>query len=466
VAISVHVVLAAFAVPAALTAAYVWFFVLKIPLERPVDALFGNARIPREGWAAWYVAPLVAFTLTYAVFWLYFRKTRRWTVLGFALAGTIAIVFGNTLAFWTKTVGYQWYYGPGDIAASVHVLWPMFKFSFGRVTHVLMVHAPLIFAAGALFSTVVALVLDLPWRCQQPAPPTRLSALAFAPNAGRIGRIATTVLMTLFVIREAAAAMPFFALAVAPLAALAWWFLSFRGGRYDFINVLMGSALLALISALPLFLALATRGYQTSYQGFDPATLALGFMTRAAVYLLASVVMIRVTLVLSRVADKLLTKTPFLRRAALKPTASSTPLPVPQAGIPGRLVTVVIMTLVITNDAKAGMSGMAAIVALLVALIWWFVSFHRGRSGFGNMLAGSALHALIVTIASQPFWRGGRASLNPFPDAGWGLESAQRTMAIELVTRTGAYLLVAFLMIRITLALPRVAEKVRRRLSG
>ncbi|MEA2878178.1 MAG: hypothetical protein QOF14_3374 [Hyphomicrobiales bacterium] len=112
---------------------------LKIPLERPVDALFGNARIPREGWAAWYVAPLVAFTLTYAVFWLYLRKTQRWTVLGFALAGTIAVVFGNTLAFWTKSVGYQWYYGSGDIAASVRVLAPMFAYSFGRVTHVLMV---------------------------------------------------------------------------------------------------------------------------------------------------------------------------------------------------------------------------------------------------------------------------------------------------------------------------------------
>jgi hypothetical protein len=342
----------------------------------------------------------------------------------------------------------------------------MFRYSFGTITHALMVHAPLIFAAGALFGTVVALVLDLPWRRQQAAPPTRLSALVFAPNAGRIGLSVTTVLMTLFVIREAAAAMPFFALAVAPLAALAWWFLSFRGGRYDFINALMGSALLPSIAALPLFLALATRGYQTSYHGFDPATLALGFATRTLVYLLVSVVMIRVALVLSRVADKLLTKAPFLRRAALKPTASSTPLPVPQAGIPGRLVLVAIMTLVVTNDAKAGMSGVAAIVALLVALIWWFVSFRRGRSGFGNMLAGSALQALIVTIASQPFWRSGRASLNPFPDAGWGLESAQRTMATELVIRTGAYLLVAFLMIRITLALPRITAKVRRRLSG
>jgi hypothetical protein len=463
--ISVHAVLAALALPAALTAAYVWFFVLKIPIERPVDALFGDVRVPREGWAAWYVAPLVAFTLTYAVLWPYFRTTQRWTVLGFALAGTIAIVFGNTLAFWTRTVGYNWYYGT-DIAASIRVLMPMFRFSFGTITHSLMVHAPLIFAAGALFGTIVALVLDLPWRRQQTAPPTRLSARVFAPNAGRIGRIVTTVLMTLFVIREAAAAMPFFALAVAPLAALVWWLLSFRGGRYDFINAMMGSALLASIAALPLFLALATRGDQTSYQGFDPATLALGFGTRTAVYLLASVVMIRVTLVLSRVADRALTKTPFLRRAALQPAASSTPLPASQAGIPGRLVTVVIMTLVITNDANAGMSGMAAIVALLVALIWWFVSFRRGRSGVGNMLAGSALHALIVTIASQPFWRGGRASLNPFPDAGWGLESAQQTMAIELVARTGAYLLVAFLMIRITLALPRVAEKVRRRLSG
>jgi hypothetical protein len=98
--------------------------------------------------------------------------------------------------------------------------------------------------------------------------------------------------------------MPFFALAVPPLAALVWWFVSFRGGRYDFINVLMGSALLALILMLPLFLALAlapaTDGYQTGSYGFDPATLALGFVMRTPVYLLVSIIVIRITLALSK----------------------------------------------------------------------------------------------------------------------------------------------------------------------
>jgi hypothetical protein len=311
VTVSVHVVLAALALPAALTAAHVWFFVLKIPLERPIDALFGSTRVPRDGWAAWYVPPLVAFTLTYAVFWLYFRRTQRWTVLGFALAGTIAIVFGNTLTFWTKTVGYHWYYGT-DIAASIRELIPMFRYSFGRVTHVLMVHGPLIFPAGTLFGTVVALVLDLPWRRWQAAPPPPLAALVYAPNAGRTGRIVTTVLMAAFFIRETAGEMPFFAFVVAPLAAQAWWFLSFRDGRYDFINALMGSALLALISALPLVLALAGMssigGLQMRPHGFDPATLALGVVTRMAVYLLVSIVMIKVVLALSKAIGVVMTR--------------------------------------------------------------------------------------------------------------------------------------------------------------
>lgn len=307
VTISVHLVLAALALPAAFTAAYIWFFVLKMPLERPVDALFGNPQVPREGWAAWYVAPLVAFMLTYVVFWLYFRSTQRWTVLGFALGGTIAVVFGNTLAFWIKNVGYHWYYGPGDIAASIRVLWPMFAFSFGRVTHVLMVHAPLIFAAGALSGTVMALVLDLPWRRRQAAPPTRLSTLAFAPDAGRLGRIVTTVLMTLFVARETADQILFCTIVVAPLTALIWWFLSFRGGRYDFGNVMMGSALLAVVPALAFFFALAQMrgidGFQVQANGFDRAMVAIGLVTRTLVYLLVSIIVIRIILALSKAAS-------------------------------------------------------------------------------------------------------------------------------------------------------------------
>src|ERR1044072_249114 len=82
-----HLILAAFAVPAALTAAYIWFYVLKMPLDRPVGPLVRTAPANREGWAAWYVAPPFAFALAYAVFWLYFRKAHRRTLIGFAGSG-------------------------------------------------------------------------------------------------------------------------------------------------------------------------------------------------------------------------------------------------------------------------------------------------------------------------------------------------------------------------------------------
>ena len=62
--------------------------------------------------------------------------------------------------------------------------------------------------------------------------------------------------------------------------------------------------MLALISALPLVLALALvssiDGLQTRAHGFDPATLALGVGTRMALYLLVSIVMIKATLALSK----------------------------------------------------------------------------------------------------------------------------------------------------------------------
>jgi hypothetical protein len=287
-AASVHLILAAFAVPATLTALYVWFYILKMPLERPVGPLFGNAPAPREGWAAWYVAPPVAFALTYAVFWLYFRRTHRWTVLGFVLAGALAIVLGGTVAFWVKNIGYTWYSVPGaTIAAIASALAPMFSFAFGRAVHALIEHAPLSFPAGALFGAIVGLLMDLPWRhTRETATAASGTGEESAPvQAGMIGRVITTAFMTLFVTTVAAAGMPGGAILAAPVIAGTWWLVSFADGRYEFKNVLMGSALLGLISTLPLFLGL-----------FDPTTLVLGVITRTPVYLLVSIVAIKITL--------------------------------------------------------------------------------------------------------------------------------------------------------------------------
>ena len=277
-----HIGLTAFALGAAATAGYVWFFILKMPLERPVGPLFGNPRTPSEGWAAWYFAPPTAFALTYGLYRLYFRKPHRWTVLGLALAGAIAIVLGSTAAFWVKNIGYTWYSVPGaDILAIVNALAPMLAFAFGNGTQAIIEHAPLSLATGAVFGIVWGLLMDLPWSHR-----TRTEGA----NAGLAGRIVSTALMSLFVATVAAAEMAFVAIAVAPFVALTWWFVSFRGAKYDFTNVLMGSALLGLISTLPLVLLLASA----------PSLLALGVATRTAVFVLVSFIVIKITLAMSK----------------------------------------------------------------------------------------------------------------------------------------------------------------------
>jgi hypothetical protein len=285
---ALHLILAALAVPAALTAAYVWFYILKMPLDRPVGPLFGDVQARPEGWAAWYVAPAVAFVLTYAVFWLYFRKAHRRTLLGFALAGMVAIALGGTAAFWVKNIGFTWYSVPAaNITMIGSALALMFSFAFGRAVHALIEHMPLSFAAGALVGATAGLLMDLPWRhTRKTVIATSGAGGAPAPvQAGMIGRVVTTAFMTLFVTTVAAAGMPGGAILAAPLIAGIWWLVSFADGRYDFSNVLMGSALLGLISTLPLFLGVP-----------DPATLVLGIVTRTPVYLLVSIVAIRVTL--------------------------------------------------------------------------------------------------------------------------------------------------------------------------
>ena len=294
-----HIGLAAFALGAASAAAYVWFFVLKVPLERPVEPLFGGSRIPREGWAAWYLAPLTAFALTYTLYGLYFRKPHRWTVLGLALAGAIALLLGSTAAFWVKNIGYTWYSVPNaNILAILSALPPMFAFAFGRGAHVMIELAPLSLATGAVLGTIWALLMDLPWSHRghiKGATCVSTASLTAVPIAGRLARIVSTALMTIFVTTVAVAGMPSLGIEVAPFVALIWWFVSFRKGRYDFFNVVIGSALLGAISTVPFFFVLASVTYT-----FDPSVMALGVVTRTPVYVLVSFIVIKITLVMSK----------------------------------------------------------------------------------------------------------------------------------------------------------------------
>ena len=299
---------AVFALCAALITMYVWFEIIKVPLERPFGPLFDNPRTAlREGWAPWYVAPPVSFALTFALFWPYFRKAHRWTVLGLALAAVIAIMLGSTVAYWVKNIGYTWYFVPNaTVLAILSVQGPMFGTAFGRGAQALIQHAPLSFPTAALFGVVIGLLLDLPFRhtAVVPATPAASERPAPAHQVGMFGRLVTAAIMTLFVTAVAAAGMPGGAVLVAPLVALTWWYLSFRGGRYDVLNILLGSALQGVISTLPLVLGLASAPGIMGNHGFDPEVLALGFVTRTPVYFLVSFVLIRITLALSRVAGK------------------------------------------------------------------------------------------------------------------------------------------------------------------
>jgi hypothetical protein len=66
--------MAVFSGLAALAAAHVWINVIRVPWVRPVGALFNTGLAIKEGWAAWYVAPLFAPALTLALLHRYFRR--------------------------------------------------------------------------------------------------------------------------------------------------------------------------------------------------------------------------------------------------------------------------------------------------------------------------------------------------------------------------------------------------------
>jgi hypothetical protein len=436
-----HLVLAGLAAAAALVAMFVWFEVIKVPLERPVGPLFDNPRTAlREGWAPWHVAPPASFALSFALFWLYFRRAHRWTVLALALAGVIAVVLGSTVAYWVKNIGYTWYSVPDATAlAIIGVQGPMFGMAFGRGVQALIQHAPLMFPTAALLGTALALWLDLPWRRQAAA----------AQQAGIVARIVTTALMTLFIATVAVVGLIISAAPLLPFIAATWWFVSFRHGRYDFGHLLLGSALHGVISTLPLALPFSmSPGFAAPQdQSIDLSALALGCMTRAPIYLLVGFVLIRITLVLSRGTDKALTAMPILRRAVARARAAAILQPASPARLPARLAAVAIVTLAIANDARTGMSGATAIVAVLVALTWWFVSFRDGGLDVRNMLAGSALLALIMVIAPLPLMGGPPLSI----------------LAAELCLRTAIYFVATFLMLRLIFALQKAVEKLRQR---
>jgi hypothetical protein len=310
-------VMAVLAGLASLTAAHVWINVLYVPWVRPVGALFNAGPASNEGWAAWYVAPLFAAALTLVLLGRYFRRPQRWTLLALAAAGLFAVVFGAWAAYWVKNIGYTWYFVEGaSIAAILSVQLQMAAMALGRGAYV-FTHEPLLLAIGAVAGVVAALVLKLPLRAVPIAPagnaaPGEQVVTATPQRAGRPARLATAALMALLGGAVASYGTPLIGIAVAPVAGLIWFFVSFRGGRYAFMNVLFGSIAIALLAALPFTLALATMrspfagsfnglgGGAVGGGGFDVKSFVFGVAVRLPVFVLISVGLIKVALLMSR----------------------------------------------------------------------------------------------------------------------------------------------------------------------
>src|SRR5438105_11222275 len=281
-------VMAVFAGLAALAAAHVWINILRVPWERPVGALFNAGPAVKEGWAAWYVAPMFAAVLTLVLLDRYFRRPHRWTLFALATAGLFAVVFGAWAACWVKNIGYTWYFVEGASVAAILAVQPhMAMLALGRGAQVFM-REPLLLTIGATAGVVAALVLKLPLRALGPTAPTGSAGepmlAATTQVAGWTARLIAAALMAMLGGAIASYGTPIIGLVMAPVVGLIWFLVSFRGGRYAFMNVLAGSGIIAVVAALPLALALASMQSpfgglgESGGAGFDGQFLVFGVL--------------------------------------------------------------------------------------------------------------------------------------------------------------------------------------------
>ena len=292
---------------AALTAAHAWINILRVPWVRPVGALFQAGPASNEGWAAWYVPPLFAAVLTLALLHLYFRRSERWTLLALAVAGLFAVVSGGWAAYWVKNIGYTWYFVPGaSVAAILGVQPQMAAFAFGRAALIFQ-QQPLLLAIGTAAGVVAALLLRLPLRAMAPAAPAGSPTLAeqmpMQRSAGLPSRLMTAALMALLGGAVASHGIAPVGVAIGPIVGLVWFFVSFRGGRYVFANVLAGSIAIAVLAALPLTLLLSTMTPSFGNGpggGLDLRSFMFGVAVRLPVFVLLSIGLIKLALFMSR----------------------------------------------------------------------------------------------------------------------------------------------------------------------
>jgi hypothetical protein len=234
---------------AATVAAYAWIYILKVPFDRPVGPLFSSAPASREGWAAWYVAPLVAAVLALALHYRFVLRPQRMTVAAMAVAGCGMSLLGATVALLVKNIGYTWYFVPGTtLMAIIGAVLPMAWVAFGNGIALLGEHPSLFFVPG-IAAALLACVARLPLRAErvhalQPVQPVNLR------SAGRPVVIGTAFVMAVFA--------GFFGLAapqlVVPFAGITWMFVSFRHGKYSLRNIAIGSFVLGALTTLPILI--------------------------------------------------------------------------------------------------------------------------------------------------------------------------------------------------------------------
>jgi hypothetical protein len=144
-----------------------WFNILHVPLARPIAPLFSSGPASNQGWAAWYIPPLVAGVLAFPLaYWLLIRR-KQLTIVAMAVAGIGMLLLGAVVAYWVKNIGYTWYFVPGaSVSKIVPALFPMLQFALGNAVAGVMIHQPWLLIAASAAGAVLGWLAALPIKRQ------------------------------------------------------------------------------------------------------------------------------------------------------------------------------------------------------------------------------------------------------------------------------------------------------------
>ena len=90
-----------------------WFYVHKMPIERPYAGLFPSQPHDREGWAPFWIPPLAAMLLGLAASLIVRRGAKSLTVIKVSMLSLLMIVMTSGLTSLIKNIGFVLYFVPG-----------------------------------------------------------------------------------------------------------------------------------------------------------------------------------------------------------------------------------------------------------------------------------------------------------------------------------------------------------------